>query len=222
MRILIIEDDDLMSKALKERLGSSYAIDLAPTGKRGLELSQVTDYDLILLDLCLPDIHGRTVCELIRKDGLAVPVLILTAQSTSQDVVTLLDTGADDYIIKPFNLAELEARIRALLRRPTHTYLSEKLNISDLLINTETRVAERNRETLALRRKEFDILAYLVRNKGRVVTREMLIEHVWDETVDPFTNVVDVHIKHLRDKVDKPFSTKLIQTVHGLGYKIGE
>ncbi|MBU6389415.1 response regulator transcription factor [Patescibacteria group bacterium] len=220
MRLLIIEDDKDLAKSLKQTLSSAYLVDLAFTGKSGSYQSLVNKYDLIILDLVLPDQDGLEVCRQIRERGGKTPILVLTGQCELSNKVDTLDSGADDYLTKPFHLSELQARIRALLRRSPATLAPSVLKVKDLVINTVSREAQRGAQVLRLRRKEFDLLEYLMKNRGRVVTREMIMEHVWDSHSELVTNSIDVHIKHLRDQVDRSFPQRLIQTIHGIGYKI--
>ncbi len=220
MRILIIEDEKDMAATLRDLLKKNYTVDVAYSGKSGIHQAKVNDYDLITIDVALPDISGLIVCETIRKEKILCPIIMVTAHHDPQEKVRAFDVCADDYLTKPFNFEELRARIRALLRRPRQLVTEEVLRIDSLELDPERRVVNREGQSVNLRRKEFDLLEYLMRNKGRVLTRSMILDHVWDNNVDPFTNAIDVHIKHLRDKIDRPFSKKLIQTVHGLGYKI--
>lgn len=220
MRILIIEDEAVIADTIKEELATNYSVDTVATGKEGIYSGTVNDYDLIILDLALPDMSGREVCRSIRHHEVTTPILVLTANDEIIDKVTVLDSGADDYLTKPFNFDELSARIRALLRRNPQGLTSNILVLGDLIVDTVKRQVKRGGRTIRLRRKEFDLLEYLARNSGRVLTRGMILEHVWDSNVDSFTNAIDVHIKYLRDHIDKPFNKKLIKTVHGLGYKL--
>lgn len=220
MRVLIVEDQKDIAQAIKEELRSTYAVDICRTGKDGSYQARVNEYDLILLDLSLPDMTGIEVCKEIRADGITVPILILTGQHETESKVAALDGGADDYLTKPFSYSELSARIRALLRRRNEETKSNTLTLDDLVIDIAERRVFRGGKEITLRRKEFDLLEYMMRNIGRVLTRSMILEHVWDNNVDFFTNAIDVHIKYLRDHVDRPFAKQLIKTVHGLGYKI--
>jgi len=222
MKILLIEDDKQTAATIKEVMKKHYAVDVAYTGENGEYQAQVNDYDLIILDLILPDINGVTVCKKIRENGIKTPVLVLTGKSEIKDKVKALDSGADDYLIKPFSFGELLARVRALLRRSPDTLVPDRLSVGDLTLNVAANIVERKGKKISLRRKCFKLLEYLMRNKNRVVTRSMILEHVWESSIDPITNTVDVHVKSLRDKIDKPFGTDLIKTVHGLGYKIEE
>lgn len=222
MRILIIEDEKAMAMTVKDELRHTYAVDVCNSGKDGSYQARVNEYDAIILDLTLPDMTGIEVCRSIRQDDVTTPILVLTGRNETESKIHALDAGADDYLTKPFSFNELKARIRALLRRSPHGQLNNKLLLGDLILDTANRTVRRADQDITLRRKEFDLLEYLLRNKNRVVTRSMILEHVWDNNVDFFTNAIDVHIKYLRDRIDRPFDRKLIKTVHGLGYKIQE
>ncbi|HEY7392366.1 MAG TPA: response regulator transcription factor [Bryobacteraceae bacterium] len=217
MRILVVEDEkriaDFLSRGLQ---GAGYAVDAASTGAAALECIHATDYDLIVLDLMLPDMDGLNVMERIRKPG--PPVLILSARSALDDRVKGLELGADDYLVKPFAFVELLARVRALLRRGQPA--PEKLQVADLALDCIRRKVNRAGENIELAPKEFGILEYMMRNKGRPLSRTMIVEHVWDMDYDGLTNIVDVYIRHLRSKIDDRFPQKLIQTVRGIGYMI--
>lgn len=220
MKILIIEDDKQTAETIRCVMKDYYAVDVAYTGEDGEYQASVNDYDVILIDQILPDTDGTTICRKIRKADIKTPILMLTGQAEIKDKVSALDAGADDYLTKPFKFAELLARIRALMRRIPNTLDSNTLSVGSLKLDIGTNVVRRNDRAISLRRKEFGLLEYLMRNRGRVLTRSMILEHVWDSDADPITNTVDVHINYLRDKIDKPFPTHLIKTVHGLGYKI--
>lgn len=220
MRILIIEDHEDIAASIKDELRHTYAVDICLTGKEGSYQARTNEYDLIILDLSLPDASGIDICREIRNDNNNTPILILTGIDETESKVVALDAGADDYLIKPFSNDELSARIRALMRRRNESMTSNILRVEDLRLDTAQRTVVRNSHEIVLRRKEFDLLEYLMRNAGRVLTRSMILEHVWDNNVDFFTNAIDVHIKYLRDQVDRPFKKKLIKTVHGLGYKL--
>jgi two-component system copper resistance phosphate regulon response regulator CusR len=198
--------------------GAGYAVDAAPTGAAALENVHATDYDLVVLDLMLPDMDGLQVLEKIRNRKSGPPVLILSARSTLDDRVRGLEQGADDYLVKPFAFVELLARVRALLRRGQPT--PEKLQVADLTLDCIRRKVLRGVETIDLAPKEFGILEYMMRNRGRPLSRTMIVEHVWDMDYDGLTNIVDVYIRHLRSKIDDRFPQKLIQTVRGIGYMI--
>lgn len=220
MRILVIEDEQAIAHAIKKRLKHTYVIDVAYTGKSGSHLAEVCDYDLIILDLHLPDMSGTEICRKIRANRITTPILILTGESNVDNKVKTLDAGADDYLVKPFDFSELSARIRALLRRNPVAYSSNLLIIADMTLDPVRRLVVRGDKIIRLRRKEFDLLEYLVRNKGKVLKREMILEHVWEDEHQSYTNIVDVHIKYLRDQIDRPFPKHLIKTVHGLGYRL--
>jgi two-component system, OmpR family, response regulator len=220
MKLLIIEDEKDMADSLKERLETSYIVEVAYLGRKGIYKALKDNNDLIILDLVLPDMNGREVCRELRQNGISTPILILTGQSELGDKVTLLDTGADDYLVKPFEFPELLARIRALLRRRSVEMASKLITVGDLTMDLTDRIVKRSGEIIKLRRKEFDILEYLLLNRGRLITRSMLLNHVWESESEPFDNTVDVHIKYLRDRIDKPYGSRLIKTVHGLGYRI--
>lgn len=220
MKLLIIEDDREISLTLKEELEKNYIVKTSATGTDGEYQAEINDYDLILLDLSLPDKDGFQVCKSIRETGIQVPILVLTGQTDLDMKVKMLDAGADDYLTKPFKYEELMARVRALLRRSKKTQTTSTLSTDDLVLDLDKKIAKRESKLITLRRKEFYLLEYLVRNAGNVVSRGMILDNVWDNDCDSLTNIVDVHIKYLRDRIDKPFDKKLIKTVHGLGYKI--
>lgn len=223
MRLLIIEDNVALAWRLQAFLEKQFEIQMARTGAEGQRLAESGRYDIILLDLGLPDINGGDVCTALRASGVVTPILILTAEDTIQSKVHLLEIGADDYLTKPFEVAELKARINALLRRRQMSTPGQVLQVSDLVINPEQRTVERAGTAIVLRRKEFDLLEYLARNHGKVVTQAMILNYVWGEAdKDEWSNTVRVHIKYLRDKVDRPFPTPLIKTSRGVGYTLDE
>src|SRR5579864_3233757 len=219
MRILVVEDEkriaDFLSRGLQ---GAGYAVDIAPTGGQALDCIHATDYDLVILDLMLPDMDGLQVLQRVRSRQPGPPTLILSARGGLDDRVKGLEQGADDYLVKPFAFVELLARVRALLRRGQPAL--EKLQVSDLSLDCIRRKVARAGETIELAPKEFGILEYMMRNKGRPLSRTMIVEHVWDMDYDGLTNIVDVYIRHLRSKIDDRFPLKLIQTVRGIGYMI--
>jgi len=219
MRILVVEDEkriaDFLSRGLQ---GAGYAVDIAPTGGQALDCIHATDYDLVILDLMLPDMDGLQVLQRVRNRQPGPPTLILSARGGLDDRVKGLEQGADDYLVKPFAFVELLARVRALLRRGQPA--PEKLQVSDLSLDCIRRKVARAGESIELAPKEFGILEYMMRNKGRPLSRTMIVEHVWDMDYDGLTNIVDVYIRHLRSKIDDRFPVKLIQTVRGIGYMI--
>lgn len=222
MKIIFIEDNRLIARSVQERLHSLGPIDIAGTGKLGLQKIKENKYGLIMLDLGLPDMNGLKVCKLLREREVTTPILILTATDDTASKVELLNAGADDYLLKPFDAEELKARVIALSRRRGKTYNHSIMNLLDLTINSISREATRGGVRIPLRKKEFDILEYLVENKGRSVTREMIFNRVWDTSQESWGNTIDVHIKHIRDKVDTPFAIPLIKTVHGIGYMVDD
>jgi heavy metal response regulator len=219
MRILVVEDEKRIADFLSRGLESErYAVDVAHAGLPALDLLHHTDYDLIILDLGLPDIDGLAVLEKIRNRKTSPPVMILSARDSVDDRVKGLELGADDYLVKPFAFVELVARVRVLLRRGQPT--PERLQVGDLTLDCIRRKVTRAGENIELAPKEFSILEYLMRNRGRPLSRTMIVEHVWDMDYDGLTNIVDVYIRHLRTKVDDPFPARMIHTVRGIGYML--
>ncbi len=217
MRVLVIEDEENVSAFIKQGLEEDfYTVDVAEDGVIGYEMAESQTYDLVILDLMLPGMDGRKVCEKLRANGVKTPIVMLTALNTLPDKVEGLESGADDYLTKPFAFSELLARMRALMRRSAD-YCGD-LSLSDLRIDLRTRRAFRGDKEIILTPKEFSLLEYLMRNKSRIVSRTQIIENVWGYNFDPNTNVVDVHIKFLREKIDKKSDQKLIHTVRGVGY----
>ena len=221
MRILVAEDDRPVASFLKKGLEAEhYAVDIVPDGQEALYMAEEYDYDLLLLDLILPKLDGLQVLRQIRTLKKHLPVLVLTGRARVEDRVKGLDLGADDYMTKPFAFRELTARVRALLRRG-NTPTVFTLQVENLEMNLVERRVNRGGKRIELTPKEFALLEYLIRNQGRAVSRPMIIEHVWNFTFDTMTNVVDVYINYLRKKVDEGFEQKLIHTVRGVGYRIG-
>lgn len=222
MRILVVEDQEKLAKSLKKGLEQEgYAVDYVLDGEaaeRRIEVGH-KDYDLIVLDLMLPKKDGYEVCRNMRAHGITTPVIVLTARGATEDKISALNIGADDYLVKPFSFKELLARINALLRRP-EAFVPSELAAGNLLLNTATREVSRGGKNVALTLKEFSVLEYLLKNKGRVVNREELVDHVWDFNYDGFSNVVDVHIKNLRNKIDADNNEKILETVRGVGYRL--
>jgi len=220
MKLLVIEDNPRLTARIKQQLQRWYIVEVAHTGDEGLRLVSSSPFDLILLDLGLPDTPGLEVCRQIRQLTTHTPILVVTGVDTTESKVDLLDAGADDYITKPFDLSELRARINALARRGDRSASIPLVTVGDLTIDPASRKVARSNIPISLRRKEFDILEYLARNVGRVLSRQMIINHAWPTTSTSWTGSVDVHIKQLRDKVDKPFSYPLIKTSYGVGYMV--
>jgi DNA-binding response OmpR family regulator len=217
MRILVVEDDRKVSGFIQQGLQQeSHAVDVAHDGETGLYHAQNFDYDLVILDLMLPRLTGLDLLRSMRAQKPQIPVLILTAKSDIEDKVKGLDGGADDYLIKPFAFAELSARVRALLRRAVKEDV--RLRLADLEIDTTTRLVKRAGKRIDLKPKEYALLEFLLRNARSPVTRNMIIEHVWDIHFDAISNVVDVHVNWLRNKIDRGFSPPLIHTLRGVGY----
>ena len=218
MKLLIIEDNRQVAYQLKKRFSKEYIVDIAHTGEDGLRKARNIDYGGILLDLGLPDKNGVQVCTELRETGVTTPILIVTGLDSVDSRIQLFNTGADDYIAKPFNLAELDAHVTALTRRKDMQYSDSTLNVKDLLVDVKKRRVQRSGVNITLRRKEFDILEYLVKNAGRAISRQQILDHVWEADRDNWNNTVDVHIKQIRDKIDKPFAIPLIKTIYGVGY----
>jgi len=222
VRILLIEDDVTIARLLKEGLeDESYAVDMVHDGNEGYRTASADEYDVIILDIMLPEMNGYEVCRALRKDGNKTPILMLTARDAERDIVEGLDTGADDYLAKPFSFDALLARIRALLRRPNEK-LEEVLQVSDLKLDPSSKKVTRASQEINLTAKEYGVLEYLMRNKGKVLSKEQIISHVWDFDADVLPNNVELFIMFLRRKIDKPFKSKLIHTVSGFGYKLEE
>jgi DNA-binding response OmpR family regulator len=220
MRILIVEDNRRLNDSLRQTLTEDgYAVDSAYDGVEGEDMALLTPYDVIILDVMLPKRDGIEVCRSLRDQKLATPILMLTARDALDDKVLGLDSGADDYLVKPFEIKELRARLRALLRRDS----SDKggnLVVADLRIDPSTHYAWRGERPLDLTAKEYSLLEYMMRNPNRLITREMVVAHLWDSDQAIASNVVDVYIRRLRRKVDDPYPTKLIETVRGAGYRL--
>ncbi len=220
MRILVIEDEKKVAEFIRNGLvEEGYAVDAAFDGDAGFELASSGEYDAILLDVMLPRVDGVTLCAGLRAAGCDTPILMLTAKDAVSDKVRGLDAGADDYLTKPFAFEELLARIRALLRKK-YQHQATRLAVDDLVLDTATHSVTRAGEAIPLSVKEYALLEYLMRNAGSVVTRTMISEHVWDISFETFTNVIDVYISYLRNKIDRGRPRALIQTVRGRGYTL--
>lgn len=221
MKLLIVEDEVKIGKYLSKGLTESgFLIDLATNGLDGFHSAITNEYDLVILDIMLPDIDGWTIVKALRDKNKSTPILILTALNSVENRVKGLELGADDYLIKPFAFAELLARIRTLLRRGSSVIQENHFEIADLVLDLPKRVVTRSGKKIALTNKEFALLEFFVRHKGEVLTRSLIASQVWDMNFDSDTNVIDVAIKRLRQKIDHNFTPKLIQTVRGVGYKL--
>ena len=222
MRALLVEDEEklltVIAKALK---AEGFAVDTASSGARGLELSFTYNYDVVILDIMLPHVTGSDILRKLRADGRQMPILILTARDSVADKVTHLDVGADDYLTKPFSMEELLGRVRALLRR-TPVQRLDVIKVGDLEIDRLGHQVKRGGKRIELSAKEYALLEYLAVNKGRILSRPMIIEHVWDQSFEALTNIVDVYIRQLRTKIDEGFDKKLIKTMRGMGYGLQE
>ena len=221
VRLLFAEDDPgvqrFVLKGLKEQ---AYAVDAVSTGTDALEQAEINSYDLIILDVMLPGLSGFEVCRRLRQSGSNIPILMLTARDAIEDRVAGLDHGADDYLTKPFEFRELLARLRALLRRPIE-FKPAQLSVANLTLDTAAQSATRAGRRISLTHKEYSLLEFLARNPGRVVGRAEIAEHVWDETFDPFSNLIEVYVNRLRRKIDAPKEIPLLHTRRGAGYMLG-
>ena len=221
MRVLVIEDDSKIASFVVNGLKQNgFAVDHAADGEKGLALAGAVTYDAAVLDIMLPKLDGLSLLRQLRQDKIHMPVLILSAKASVDDRVKGLQAGGDDYLTKPFAFSELLARVQALIRRASHTTEPTKLSAGDLTMDLLTREVARSGQKLELQAREFALLELLLRHPGRVVTKTMILEHLWDYSFDPQTNVVDVLVHRLRAKVDKDFSAKLIHTIRGVGYVV--
>ena len=219
MRILLVEDDTGASRFIRKGLQEEgYTVDVAFDGEEGLHLATSQTYDLIILDIMLPEMSGFEALKSARKKKVMTPVIFLTARDDKEDVVHGLELGADDYLIKPFSFPELLARIKAVLRRGQKDIELSKLTVADLSLSIINRTARRGEKDIELSAKEFTLLDYLMRNAGQILTRTMILEHVWGYDFDTSSNIIDVHINRLRMKIDKDSPSKLIHTIKGVGY----
>ena len=219
MRVLLVEDDatiaDFVEKGLRE---AGFAVDSAADGRAGLKKALAGPFDVAIVDVMLPGMDGLALIDTLRARGVKTPVLILSAKRSVDDRVRGLQAGGDDYLTKPFAFAELLARVQALIRRATGAAEPTRLTVADLSLDLLTRKVQRGSQAIELRPREFGLLEYLMRNAGKVLTKTMILSHVWGYSFDPSTNVVDVLVSRLRDKIDKPFPMKLLHTVRGVGY----
>jgi DNA-binding response OmpR family regulator len=219
MRVLVVEDDRKIASFVVNGLRESgFAVDHCEDGEQGLLSARATPYDAAVLDIMLPRLDGLRLVQQMRKEGLQTPVLILSAKASVDDRVAGLRAGGDDYLTKPFAFSELLARIQALIRRATHAAEPTRLSVTDLTLDLLSREVTRAGRQIELQAREFALLEYLMRHAGRVVTKTMILEHIWDYSFDPQTNVVDVLVCRLRNKVDRDFPAKLIHTMRGFGY----
>jgi len=222
MRLLLIEDEKKVAAIIARGLRAErHAVDVAHTGTRGWELASENDYDLIVLDLMLPGLDGTALLNRLRRHGSGAAVLVLTARDTTIAKIENFEAGADDYLTKPFVFAELLVRVKALLRRGTVNRTSS-LHVADLELDRLSQQVRRAGKKIELTSKEYSLLEYLAANAGRVLSRTMIIEHVWDQSFEGLTNIVDVYVRHLREKVDDPHEKKLIRTVRGVGYCLSD
>jgi len=222
MRLLVVEDDEVIAKALKKGLEQeAFAVDVANDGKLGFDMGASEDYDVIILDLMLPNMDGITICNKLRsEENIQTPILMLTAKGNVEDKVKGLNSGADDYLPKPFAFDELLARVKALTRRPKQS-LHTFIKVDDLWLDSISNEVSRGKEKIELSKKEFTLLTYLMRNKRKTISKQQIIDHVWDYDADILPNTVEVYIGYLRNKIDKGQENKLIKTIRGFGYRIG-
>jgi two-component system copper resistance phosphate regulon response regulator CusR len=225
MKVLVIEDEQQVASFIKQGLEEQlFDVDVAYDGKMGERIALSRDYDVVLLDLVIPGINGFDLCKILKKEKPAIPVLMLTTLSTTSDKVSGFDAGADDYLLKPFEFEELIARLKALVRRPAVSGVSYNniLRFEDLRLDTEKKLAKRHDKAIKLSAKEFSLLLYFMQNPGKVITRAELAEKIWNIKFETNTNVVEVYINMLRNKIDKDFEPKLVQTRIGLGYVLSK
>jgi DNA-binding response OmpR family regulator len=223
MRVLLVEDEKKLAAFIKKGLEKKcgHAVDVTHDGEQGLFYASAVDYDLIILDIMLPRLDGLSVLRRLRTKGVKTPILVLTARATIESKVEGLDSGSDDYLTKPFDLRELASRVNALLRRHSVDQ-PVQLMVADLTLDPAKRIARRGEQTLELTAREFSLLEYLMRKKGHALSRTQIMDHVWSGEFEGTSNIVDVYIKYLRSKIDVPGAPKLIHTVWGVGYRLGE
>lgn len=224
MKVLLVEDEHRISQSIKKGLEQeNFLVDIAYDGEKAFDLASSNEYETIVLDLMIPKMDGMTICRNLRAEKIHTPILVLTAKGELEDKVAALNCGADDYLVKPFAFAELLARIRALTRRPK-IQESFLLSVDDLKLDTQTFEVKRSGKNIDLSKKEFALLEYLIRHKNRILSKDQIIENVWDYEADILLNTVEVYMGYLRNKIDKPFKDKkpLINTIRGFGYRIGD
>lgn len=221
MHILVVEDErrlaNLIRRALEEE---AHVVDITYDGAEALDMARSNEYALIVLDLMLPHVDGITICRRLRDEGKDTRILMLTARDAIEDRVTGLEAGADDYLVKPFSFSELLARVKALSRRQVQAHSERELRAGDLVLDLAKHEARRGEQTIELTAKEFQLLEYLMRNAGNVLTRTQILDHVWGYNFDSFSNVVDIYVHYLRNKIDRDFAEPLIRTVRGVGYSL--
>ncbi len=222
MKILLVEDNIRLADRVREKLEKDFTVDIVHSAEAAIEKNSTVEYEVIILDLGLPGMSGYDGCIELRKSGVTTPILILSGLNATATRIELLDAGADDYLTKPCDINELRARLYALQRRRARRKLSKSITCGSLRVDIEKHLVFHGDVLIPLRRKEFAILYYLIKNKGRIMTRQMIIDHAWNDTSNTWIATVDVHIKHLRDKVDRPFNTKYIKTAYGLGYTVSD
>lgn len=223
MHILVVEDEPRLTKLIKRALEQErHVVDVAYDGATAYTMATESKYDLIVLDIMLPEMDGLEVCRELRREGVDSRILMLTARGSTGDRVSGLDSGADDYLVKPFSLSELSARVRALSRREVQPEPDQELQVADLVLDLSRHEARRGGKPIELTAKEFSLLEYLMRNSGRVLTRSQILDHVWGYDFDSLTNIVDIYVHYLRNKIDRGFPKPLIRTVRGVGYGVKE
>lgn len=222
MKVLVIDHDVRIQKTMKELLGPEFVIDGARDAETGEALAYENHYDVIVLDLVLPDMDGEDLCSLLKAHLKSTPIIIASRKTTISDKSRAFEHGADDFIEKPFSMTELRARIKAVIRRKNPKELPRAVTMGKMTYDPKKHVVMYDGTWVKLRRKEMQVLEYLLLNRGAIVTKSELLEHVWDMNIDPFTNTVEVHVKRLRDKIEKPFNEHYIETIHGVGYLIAE
>jgi DNA-binding response OmpR family regulator len=220
MKILVVEDSKETAFTIRDHFKGENIVELAFTAEEAEQQLYMSSYDMVLMDITLPDRNGIELCRSLRRSGITTYIMMLTGRNTLEDKVSALNYGADDYLTKPFHLQELRARINALARRNMDIPHTGTMNAGELTIDTRTKEVRRKNEVIKLRRKEYDLLEFLMKHKGKVVTRQMILDNIWDSAYESVSNTIDVHMKYLRDRIDRPYETKLIKTVYGLGYKL--